>query len=110
MRGRPYSPQGSDFDQASQAWLELQSDPEAVFDLEYNLDASQLRPQVTWGTSPEMVVSIDDVIPDPVNAPDKVRSQDWSRALEYMDLIPGTPISSVWSGQGIYRGLHQWKN
>ena len=95
MRGRPYSPQGSDFDQASQAWLELQSDPEAVFDLEYNLDASQLRPQVTWGTSPEMVVSIDDVIPDPVNAPDKVRSQDWSRALEYMDLIPGTPISSV---------------
>ena len=95
MRGRPYSPQGSDFDQASQAWLELQSDPEAVFDLEYNLDASQLRPQVTWGTSPEMVVSIDDVIPDPGNAPDKVRSQDWSRALEYMDLIPGTPISSV---------------
>jgi 3-isopropylmalate/(R)-2-methylmalate dehydratase large subunit len=95
MRGRAYSPQGSEFDQASQAWLELQSDPGAVFDLEYDLDASDLRPQVTWGTSPEMVISIDDVIPDPANAPDKVRSQDWSRALEYMDLIPGTPISSV---------------
>ncbi|MGE4635924.1 MAG: 3-isopropylmalate dehydratase large subunit [Arenicellales bacterium] len=95
MRGRSYSPQGSDFDQASQAWLELHSDPGAVFDLEYNLDVSQLRPQVTWGTSPEMVISIDDVVPDPANAPDKVRSQDWSRALAYMDLIPGTPISSV---------------
>jgi len=95
MRGRSYSPQGSEFDQASQAWLELQSDPGAVFDLEYNLDASDLRPQVTWGTSPEMVITIDDVIPDPANAPDKVRSQDWSRALAYMDLIPGTPISSV---------------
>jgi len=95
MNGRSYSPQGSDFDQASEAWLKLQSDPGAVFDLEYNLDASQLRPQVTWGTSPEMVVSIDDVVPDPANAPDKVRSQDWSRALAYMNLIPGTPISSV---------------
>ena len=63
MRGRAYSPQGSEFDQASQAWLELQSDPGAVFDLEYDLDASDLRPQVTWGTSPEMVISIDDVIP-----------------------------------------------
>ena len=95
MAGRPYVPSGSAFDNAAVAWREMVSDPDAAFDLEFELDVSRLRPQVTWGTSPEMVVSIDDVVPDPENAPDGNRTQDWVRALEYMGLESGTPINQI---------------
>jgi 3-isopropylmalate/(R)-2-methylmalate dehydratase large subunit len=95
VKGRPFSPAGELFDTAAQAWRLLVSDADAVFDVEYRIDVSTLRPQVTWGTSPEMVANVDDVIPNPKDAPDEGKREGWSRALEYMDLHPGTKISSI---------------
>ncbi|MCP4953823.1 3-isopropylmalate dehydratase large subunit [Arenicellales bacterium nBUS_48] len=95
LRGRAYSPSGDQFDLAVKAWRELVSDPDAVFDAEHVIDVSDLRPQVTWGTSPEMVASVDDVIPDPADAPDEGKREGWSRALDYMALEPGTQIGSI---------------
>ena len=95
LRGRAYSPRGDQFDLAVKAWRELISDHDAVFDAEHVIDVSDLRPQVTWGTSPEMVASVDDVIPDPADAPDEGKREGWSRALDYMALEPGTQIGSI---------------
>ena len=95
VKGRPFSPSGELFDTAAQAWRLLVSDADAVFDVEHRIDVSTLRPQVTWGTSPEMVANVDDVIPNPKDAPDEGKREGWSRALEYMDLQPGTKISSI---------------
>lgn len=95
VKGRPFSPAGELFDTAAQAWRLLVSDADAVFDVEHRIDISTLRPQVTWGTSPEMVANVDDVIPNPKDAPDEGKREGWSRALEYMDLRPGTKISSI---------------
>ena len=95
VKGRPFSPAGELFDTAAQAWRLLVSDADAVFDVEHRIDVSTLRPQVTWGTSPEMVANVDDVIPNPKDAPDDGKREGWSRALEYMDLQPGTKISSI---------------
>jgi|TARA_B100000315_G_scaffold260905_1_gene327127 3-isopropylmalate/(R)-2-methylmalate dehydratase large subunit len=95
LENRPYTPQGELFDRAKAFWLQMVSDSGAVFDKEYDLDVSALRPQVTWGTSPEMVVSVDDVVPDPADAPDQTRQGDWARALGYMDLTPGTRIDAI---------------
>ncbi len=95
VKGRPFSPAGELFDTAAQAWKLLVSDADAVFDVEHRIDVSTLRPQVTWGTSPEMVANVDDVIPNPKDAPDDGKREGWSRALEYMDLRPGTKISSI---------------
>ncbi len=95
VKGRPFSPAGELFDTAALAWRLLVSDADAVFDVEHHIDVSTLRPQVTWGTSPEMVANVDDVIPNPKDAPDDGKREGWSRALEYMDLRPGTKISSI---------------
>lgn len=95
VKGRPFSPAGELFDTAALAWRLLVSDADAVFDVEHRIDVSTLRPQVTWGTSPEMVANVDDVIPNPKDAPDEGKREGWSRALEYMDLRPGTKISSI---------------
>lgn len=95
VKGRPFSPDGSLFETAATAWLGLVSDADAQFDVEHHIDVTSLRPQVTWGTSPEMVANVDDVIPNPKDAPDEGRREGWSRALDYMDLKPGTPISSI---------------
>jgi 3-isopropylmalate/(R)-2-methylmalate dehydratase large subunit len=95
VKGRPFSPAGELFDTAAQTWRLLVSDADAVFDVEHRIDVSTLRPQVTWGTSPEMVANVDDVIPNPKDAPDDGKREGWSRALEYMDLRPGTKISSI---------------
>jgi len=95
LESRPYTPQGEVFDRARALWLQMVTDSDAVFDKEYDLDVSTLRPQVTWGTSPEMVVSVDDVVPDPADAPDQTRKGDWARALDYMDLTPGTRIDAI---------------
>ena len=95
LEGRPYSPKGDHIERARDFWLQMVSDPDAEFDKEYDLDISVLRPQVTWGTSPEMVASVDDEIPNPVDAPDQTRVRDWARALEYMDLSPGTRINTI---------------
>jgi len=86
--GRPFSPKEKDWEQAIAQWRTLNSDEGAIFDSAVEINANNLQPQVTWGTSPEMVVGIDSAIPNDVTA-------DQQRALEYMDLQPGTPIEDI---------------
>ncbi len=93
--GRPYAPVGKVWDQAVAVWGELRSDPDAQFDAEIRLEATDVAPQVTWGTSPEMVVDISAQVPDPALEQDPVRRKGWSDALVYMDLNAATPISSI---------------
>ena len=76
-------------------WLKLHSDPGAVFDATVRLDAAEILPQVTWGTSPEMVTSIEGTVPDPAKETDPIRRNAIVRALEYMDLKPNMPITSI---------------
>jgi len=95
LRGRPYAPKGEMFDRAAAYWKTLKSDPEAKFDRELRFDAAELKPLVTWGTSPEMVVSIEDRVPDPDKEKDAVRREGMERALVYMGLEPNTPMTSI---------------
>jgi len=95
LRGRPLAPAGAAWDRAAAAWTGLVSDPGAVFDQEIVIDANRIRPQVTWGTSPEMVLGVDQAVPDPALEPDPVRREGMERALAYMDLRPGTPIRDI---------------
>jgi len=95
VRGRPYAPAGEMWERAAAAWRELHSDPEAVFDREVRIDAATIRPQVTWGTSPEMVVPVDGTVPDPRQEPDPVRREGMERALAYMGLEAGIPITEI---------------
>lgn len=95
LRGRPMSPAGDLFDQAASAWRDLKSDDDAVFDHVVEIDAASIRPQVTWGTSPEMVTSVDGVVPDPEQETDPVRAEGIRRALAYMGLSAGTPIEAI---------------
>ena len=95
VKGRPYAPTGTQWDQAVGWWRTLVSDADAVFDQEVHLDAADIVPQVTWGTSPEMVVSVDGRVPDPANAPSGVKRNDWERALAYMGLVANTPIEKI---------------
>jgi len=95
LKGRPMAPAGADWERAVQYWRTLRSDPGARFDVVVTLDASTLRPHVTWGTSPEMVVSIEDRVPDPDKEKDAVRREGMERALVYMGLTPNTPITDV---------------
>jgi len=94
-KGRPFSPTGVEWDQAVTYWKTLHSDPGAHFDKVVELDASQIRPQVTWGTSPEMVLAIDDRVPDPDKEKDAVKRGAIERALTYMNLEPNKPISDI---------------
>lgn len=95
IKGRPFAPQGELWDKAVAYWRTLHSDEGAKFDAVVDLDAAQIRPQVTWGTSPEMVVSVDGRVPDPASASDAVKRGDWERALQYMDLKANTPIAEI---------------
>ena len=95
VKGRPFAPKGEDWEKAVAAWKQLQSDEGAEFDKVVVLEADKIQPQVTWGTSPEMVVSIEDVVPDPDRESDTVKAEGMRRALEYMDLKPGTPIKQI---------------
>ena len=95
VRGRPYAPKGELWERAVADWRTLHSDADAVFDAEVTLDASQLVPQVTWGTSPEMVTGIDGKVPDPVAETDPVKREGMQKALDYMGLEPGTPITAI---------------
>ena len=95
LRGRPYAPQGEMFEKAAAYWKTLVSDPGAKFDKVVELDARQLKPQVTWGTSPEMVVSIEDRVPDPDREKDPVKREAMERALKYMGLEPNTPVAQI---------------
>jgi 3-isopropylmalate/(R)-2-methylmalate dehydratase large subunit len=95
LQGRPYAPADERWEQAVAAWRELNSEADAAFDSRVELDAGSLSPQVSWGTSPEMVAGIDAVVPDPDDEPDPVRREGMRKALGYMDLVPGTPISEI---------------
>jgi 3-isopropylmalate/(R)-2-methylmalate dehydratase large subunit len=95
LRGRPFAPKGADWDKAVAQWKDLVSDEGAKFDKEIALDASQIVPQVTWGTSPEMVTGIDGKVPDPANEADPAKRDNMQRALKYMGLTPNTPIADI---------------
>jgi 3-isopropylmalate/(R)-2-methylmalate dehydratase large subunit len=95
FRGRPYAPKGTSWDMAVKAWAELRSDPDARFDKEVVLNAADIKPQVTWGTSPEMVVPVDGAVPDPDKEADAVKRGSMQQALKYMDLKPGTPMRNI---------------
>lgn len=95
FRGRPYAPTGELWDQAVEYWRTLHSDEGADFDLVVNIDATQVTPQVSWGTSPEMVLSVDDRVPDPANEADDVRRDSIERALSYMGIEANTPIEDI---------------
>ena len=95
VKGRPFSPEGALWEQAVACWRALRSDPGACFDAEVEIRAETLKPQVTWGTSPEMVATIDDRVPDPDAEKDPVRREGIERALKYMGLVPNTPIAEI---------------
>ncbi len=95
VRGRPMSPSGPEWEQAVAYWRTLHSDPDARFDAVVELDASTIVPQVTWGTSPEMVLGIDGRVPDPDKEKDAVKRGAIERALTYMALEPGKPLADI---------------
>ena len=94
-KGRPFAPSGKLWEQAAAAWRELKSDPDAEFDRVVEIDAATIKPQVTWGTSPEMVVAVDDSVPDPAAERDPVKRSGMEHALAYMGLDAGTPITAI---------------
>ncbi len=95
VQGRAYTPQGDLWNRAKRDWRDLHSDADAEFDREVTLRADDVAPQVTWGTSPEMVTAVDGVVPDPQSETDPARREGINRALEYMDLKPGTRITDI---------------
>ncbi len=95
LRGRPYAPKGELWGRAEAYWRTLVSDPGARFDAVVELDAAEIVPQVTWGTSPEMVVPVTGRVPDPAEAPSPVKQSDWERALHYMGLAPHTAMTDI---------------
>ena len=95
VKGRPFSPKGIEFDHAAALWRTLRSDEGAHFDAVVELDAGTLKPQVTWGTSPEMVLAIDERVPDPDKEKDDVKRDAIERALVYMGLEPNKLISDI---------------
>ncbi|MDP1708212.1 MAG: 3-isopropylmalate dehydratase large subunit [Gammaproteobacteria bacterium] len=95
LEGRPYAPKDALWQKAVSAWCTLNSDADARFDKEVQLDAAAITPQVTWGTSPEMVTTIDGYVPDPAQIADSVKRGDMERALKYMGLTPGTAITDI---------------
>jgi 3-isopropylmalate/(R)-2-methylmalate dehydratase large subunit len=95
VQGRPYAPQGDQWEQAVASWKTLHSDEGAEFDRVVSLDGKAIQPQVTWGTSPEMVLPVDANVPDPADEADEVKANGMRRALEYMGLEAGTPLSEI---------------
>jgi 3-isopropylmalate/(R)-2-methylmalate dehydratase large subunit len=95
LAGRPHAPQGADWDAAVAYWKTLRTDDDATFDAEVIIEASELSPFVTWGTNPGQGVPLASVVPSPEDAADEVERVAIERALEYMDLAPGTPIREI---------------
>lgn len=95
LKGRTFAPKAADWEKATAYWRTLVSDADATFDVIVELDASEIAPQVTWGTSPEMVASIEGNIPAPEDFSDPVKREGVARALEYMGLVPHTPINQI---------------
>lgn len=95
VKGRPFAPQGEEWDKAEAAWRQLVSDEGAHFDKLVTIAAADIKPQVSWGTSPEMVVPVDALLPDPEKENDPVKRSGMQRAYEYMDLKPGMKVSEI---------------
>ena len=95
LKDRPYSPKGEMAERAATYWRTLTSDEGAVFDTVLDIDVSKIKPQVTWGTSPEMVTDIDSTVPAPEDFADPVKREGVARALQYMGLTPRTPMSQI---------------
>lgn len=96
VKGRPFSPKGEQWEQAVAAWQDLKSDEGAVFDRVVVLQGEDIKPQVSWGTSPEMVAPIDGVVPNPDDEQDPIKRIDRARALEYMGLRAGQRITDIY--------------
>jgi 3-isopropylmalate/(R)-2-methylmalate dehydratase large subunit len=95
LEGRPYAPRGEAWEQALAYWKRLRSDAGARFDREVRIEAAELAPMVTWGTSPEHAAPITAAVPDPHSAPDAQRREEMAAALDYMGLAPGTPLAGI---------------
>ncbi|MDR3159503.1 MAG: 3-isopropylmalate dehydratase large subunit [Zoogloeaceae bacterium] len=95
LQGRPFAPRGAQWDKAAAYWRTLHSDAGAVFDHSVELDAIRIVPQVTWGTSPEMVLPITATLPDPAKEPNAVKQEGMERAFAYMGLTPNMPVQSI---------------
>jgi 3-isopropylmalate/(R)-2-methylmalate dehydratase large subunit len=95
VQGRPFAPKGADWDKAVAVWRTLVSDPDAHFDTVVELRAQDIRPQVSWGTSPEMVLAVDQNVPDPEREADPVKKDSIVRALKYMGLQANQPITTI---------------
>jgi len=92
IKGKPFAPSGDKFDKALETWISLKSDSDAIFDNEFSFTSEQILPQVTWGTSPEMVSSINEKVPEPRDFKNKENYED---ALNYMGLKPGTKLTDI---------------
>ncbi|MGH8582058.1 MAG: 3-isopropylmalate dehydratase large subunit [Gammaproteobacteria bacterium] len=95
VRGRPLAPRGGLWERAVASWRTLRSDPDAHFDRVVEIDAGAVKPQVSWGTSPEMVVAVDACVPAPDVETDPVKREGMRKALAYMDLVAGTPMTAI---------------
>jgi len=95
VKGRPYSPKGEHWEQAVAVWRDLVSDADAHFDTVVELRAEDIKPQVSWGTSPEMVLAVDQNVPDPARESDPVKKDSITRALKYMGLAANQPITAI---------------
>ena len=95
LKGRPHAPEGAEWDKAMEYWKTLKTDQDAVFDAEVFIDADTLDPFVTWGTNPGQGVSLLDTVPDPSSMQDPAERAAAERALEYMDLKPGTKMKDI---------------
>ncbi|MCU1733817.1 MULTISPECIES: 3-isopropylmalate dehydratase large subunit [unclassified Pseudomonas] len=95
VKGRPYAPKGEQWDLAVETWKDLVSDADAVFDTVVELDAAEIKPQVSWGTSPEMVLAVDQRVPDPAAESDLVKRGSIERALKYMGLSANQAITDI---------------
>ena len=95
VEGRPYAPKGADWDKAVKLWQDLVSDDDAVFDTIVELKAEDIKPQVSWGTSPEMVLAVDQNVPDPAVEADPVKKDSITRALKYMGLQANQAITDI---------------
>lgn len=95
VKGRPFAPQGENWEKAVAAWQQLVSDPDAKFDTVVELDAASIKPQVSWGTSPEMVLAVDETVPDPAQEADPIKRGSIERALKYMGLQANQAITDI---------------
>ena len=95
LKGRPHAPTGADWDTAVEYWSSLPTDSDAVFDTEIFIDASELSPLVSWGTNPAQTVSITSVVPSPEDFEDPLLRDAAQRALDYMNLEPGIPMTEI---------------